>query len=143
MKLREQEDYQILAMVMARLDEYGEACLTQANAALKRLTDNNVLPDHLFLSEAVWHRRAYLAAHQSDQGYVLQAALWTLHGYGIVQWKAKEFWEYHQQFDLTPYAIPRFKPFKNCQATERSLLGQQAFDLFNRLSLRFESATEQ
>jgi hypothetical protein len=139
MKLRERADYQILAMVMARLDEYGEACLTQANAALKRLTHDEILPDELFLSEAVWHRRAYQAAHQADQGYVLQAALWTLHGYGIVQWKAKEFWDFHQQVDLKPYAIERFKPFKNCQATERSLIGQQAFDLFDKLSLKFET----
>ena len=116
--------------------------LDPSQCRVKALTDSNILPDYLFLSEAVWHRRAYLAAHQSNEGYVLQAALWTLHGYGIVQWKAKEFWECHLKMDLTPYAIPRFKPFKNCQATERSLIGQQAFDLFNRLSLRFETATE-
>lgn len=139
MKLREQEDYQILAMVVARLDEYGEACLTQANAALKRLTNDKILPDDLLLSEAVWHRRAYLAPHQAEEGYVLQAALWTLHGYGIVQWKAKEFWEFHQHLDLKPYAIPRFKLYRNCQVPERSLIGQQAFDLFNKLSLKFEN----
>jgi hypothetical protein len=139
MKLREQEDYQILAMVMARLDEYGEACMTQANAALKRMTNDQILPDEMFLSEAVWHRRAYLAAHQPEQGYVLQAALWTPHGYGIVHWKAKEFWDFHQQLDLKPYAMDRYKPFKHCHVTERSLICQQAFDLFNRLSLKFET----
>jgi hypothetical protein len=139
MKLREEFDYQILALVMARLDEYGEACMSQANAALKRMTAGQILPDEMFLSEAVWHRRAYLAAHQSEQGSVMQAALWTLHGYGIVQWKAKEFWDCHQQIDLKPFAMDRYKPFQHCQATERSLICQQAFDLFNKLSMKFET----
>lgn len=139
MNLRELPDYQILAIVLARLHEYGESCLTQANWALIRLTEAKLLPDKLLLTEAIWQRRAYLERHQENRGYVLQAALWTARGFGIIHWEAEEFWKHHQQVDLEPHARSRFKPFENCNATERSLIGQQAFALFEQLSLQFET----
>ena len=138
MPLRDTLDYQMLAMHLARLSEYGEACLTHANRALRRLSAAKILPDFLFLSEAIWHRRAYLEMHQENRGYVLQAALWTLRGYGVILWEAKDFWEYHRNRDLSPYAIPRFKAYRHCQPTERMMIGQQAYELFDQLSRKFE-----
>jgi hypothetical protein len=94
--------------------EQAELLVDEAHAAIRRLATAHVIGPRLLLGSIVLSQPYSLEAEMSSSGQMVQAALSSQNGFGVILWDSEELAELNRSARLEYEAAQRFVPIGEC-----------------------------